>query len=162
MNAPRYELRPTSVAHPYRARFDRVTGERRPMIVEGVKLVDTSTGATLREGMRARFPLSELRELNGLAPLTAARVSAILRKAGHGIGKWNASARVRGWGEYSRGALVESDSYGRVSIRYVASHWSKHTHADEVAAVARYVDSLTAAGLTCLAFTRDPNVRAFF
>lgn len=42
--------------------------------------------------------------------MTAQKIYAVLRKAGHAAAKWEASGMVRGWGEWRAGVRVQKDS----------------------------------------------------
>lgn len=76
-------------------------------------------------------------------PLTAAKVRAVLRKAGHGCAKSH-TTRIRGWLSWSPGF--------RVTMRgndIVLEHMSDGRAGErEAAALARYADTLRQAGMS--------------
>ncbi len=63
-------------------------------------------------------------------PLTAQKIYAVLRKAGHTAAKWESSGMVRGWGDWSPGVRVvrDSDTY---KIWFSVSYKVSGAHATE-------------------------------
>lgn len=150
----RYQFHASPVGHPWRRRYSAARQVTEPMIVEGRGIWDTQTRDWEVQpaiSSHASVSIERLRELNGLPPLKAARVAAALRKAGHSISKWHASGQVRGWGDCSTGASVETCDDGRVAVSFACGRWTKYTPDDARQRVAQYGDTLTRAGLEWVA-----------
>ncbi|HEY4530126.1 MAG TPA: hypothetical protein VIG97_07335 [Luteimonas sp.] len=150
MSAPafRYELRATTVHHPFYKRHNRYTGAYEPKIVEGRGIWDREQQDwRVEPGMKSEVRWESVRELNELPPMRAAAVSAKLRKAGHRIAKWNASGMVRGWGDWSAGAHVEQLDNGTIQVSDRVGRWSKQTPERARELVQQYAEALQDAGI---------------
>lgn len=79
--------------------------------------------------------------------MTAAKVRAILRKAGHQCAKAH-TTRIRGWHSWSPGFLVR-ETGNAITVQYRADHPTKER---EDARIAEYAAALDQAGVTV---TRD-------
>jgi hypothetical protein len=145
----RFELRETPVRHPYFVRRNPVSGNLEPKIVVGRGVWDNDEQRWAVEPKMKKDGATHphVRVMNGLPELTTQRVVAILRKAGHSIGKWLASGQIRGWGDYSAGALVKWDDFGRIHVHHVVGHWSKLNPAQLDQKTGEYAATLTAAGI---------------
>jgi hypothetical protein len=84
-----------------------------------------------------------LREMNGLPPMSTAKVRAVLKKAGLIAAKYHRSGMVKGWGDWSPGYKVEYDDYGRVTVRYQPGRW----YDGGTTEYASYFEALSKAGL---------------
>lgn len=83
--------------------------------------------------------------------MTAQKIYAVLRKAGHQAAKWQSSSMVRGWGEYSNGVRVikDSDTYKVwFKVSYNVRRSGTHTEQSRNVMANYIIPALNAAGIT--------------
>jgi hypothetical protein len=86
-----------------------------------------------------------------MEPTSKQQVTAWMMKAGHGVSKYHASSRIRGWGTVSTGFTASNGSTpGTVIIEHTTSsngiRTSEQRAANEARYIAQYLQSLEAAG----------------
>lgn len=144
----RYRVTTTAMHHPYMKRYSASQGKTVPKIIEGYEVFDTLTSKEVGEpSTKLAATYERARELNELPALTVAKVSAVLRKAGHGVSKSHAT-RVRGWHNITRGAGVSYARDGRIAVEFVAGGMRAVTPDERARVLAKYRSTLEAAGLT--------------
>jgi hypothetical protein len=80
-----------------------------------------------------------------MSKVSRQKVSAAMRKAGLQAAKWNASAMVRGWGDWSSGVRVQEIG-GEVHVYWQTGRWSSTQKADEIN-LPKIAAALEAAGI---------------
>ena len=82
--------------------------------------------------------------------ITRQKVSAVLRKAGLTVAKYNRSGMVRGWGDWSEGYRVSYNAHDNILfVRHEQSYIrsTERTQVYKLGKLAQYKEILQAAGI---------------
>lgn len=149
----RYEVRGTSVYHPWANRRN-ANGEIVRKVVEGAEVFDTETRDYIGEGTtKIVAAYDRARELNGMPPMTTAKIKRALSKARIPLSTSHAT-RIRGWHNWTAGIEVRRGPSGTFVLSYTR-RMHGNDPMDIPALMDRAAEALKSAGIECTRTIQD-------